>query len=245
MRNGKIKSTALGAAVMALHLSLSAAGAWAEERAGQVVTQERVEQTLRQYILNRGLWKPDQIEVKALSFKPVPLRAGKLVLRVLKHGKAIGPGVHTFLLAADVAGKEESQIWVRTEIKLYDNVVVSARPLAHREVIAPSDVRLDWREIDPNAARPFTKIEEVVGKQVSRATHVNEVLTAAQAEAPQVVRHGSAIVLVYESATLRVETSGEALQAGKVGEMIRVKNPSSGKLLQGVVLDGKTVRVSQ
>jgi flagella basal body P-ring formation protein FlgA len=237
-----MKSIALIAAAVALFVALAAR---AEERAGQTLTQEQVERTLRQYVANTGPWKADQIEVKALSFKPVPLRAGKLDLRVLKHGKGIGPGVHTFLIGAEVAGKEESQIWVRSEIKVYDNVVVSARPLAHREVIGPQDVRLDWREVNSYAPRPFTKLEEVVGKQVLRATGVNEVLTSSQAEAPQVMRHGSAIVLVYESAYLRVETAGEALQAGKVGEMIRVKNPSSGKLLQGVVLDGKTVRVSQ
>lgn len=237
-----MKSTALCAAALALSLAL---GARADEKAGQVLTQPQVEQALRRYVLGRGPWKAEQVEVKALSFKPVSLGAGKLTLRVLRHGAALGPGVQTFLLAADVAGKEEAQLWVRGEIKVYDNVVVSARPLAHRELIAPADVRLDWREISAAAPRPFTKIEDVVGKQVSRPTHVNEVLTTAQAGSPQVVRHGGAIVLVYETAQLRVETAGEALQAGKIGDTIRVKNPASGKLLQGVVVDGRTVRVSQ
>ena len=219
--------------------------AGADDKAGQLLSQSQVEQTLRRYVLANGPWKADQVEVRALAFKPLPVRRGRIEMRVVKHGRIIGPGVQTFLLAVDVAGKEETQLWVRSDIKIYDNVVVSTRPLAQKEMIAPADVRLDWREIGGGAPRPYTRIEEVLGKQVSRSTAANEVLTVAQAEPPQVVRHGSAIVLVYENAHLRVETSGEALQAGKVGETIKVKNPASGKLLQGTIVDAKTVRVSQ
>ncbi|HEY2990922.1 MAG TPA: flagellar basal body P-ring formation chaperone FlgA [Candidatus Binatia bacterium] len=241
MGKRKLKSVAFIAAL----ICCASLGVRADEKTVQVVSQEQVEETLRQYVLKMGLWKPGQVEVRALGFKPVTLRPGKLALRILKPVKGIGPGVQTFLLSAEVASKEESQIWVRTEIRVYENVVVAARPFAHREVIAPEDVRLDWREISSFSPRPFTKIEDVVGKQVSRPTNVNEVLTPASAELPQVVRHGSAVVLVYESAHVRVETAGEAVQAGKVGDMIRVKNPASGKMLQGVVLDGRTVKVSQ
>jgi len=240
--NRNLKSIALIAAAVCL---LAPRGARADEKAGQLLTQPQVERALGRYVVDRGPWKADQVEVKALSFKPVPLRAGRLALRVVQAAKSIAPGVQTFLVAAEVAGREESRLWVRSEVKIFDNVVVSTRPLAHRATIAPDDVRLDWREIGAAAPRPFTKIEDVLGKQISRSTNANEVLTVAQAEPPQVVRHGGPVVLVYENAYLRVETAGEALQAGKVGETIRVKNPASGKLLQGVVLDGRTVRVSQ
>ena len=240
MKKSLAQWIALGAAVTALGFG-EASGV--EEKTKQVLTQAQVEGTLHEYVVAKGPWKVDQVEVKALSFKPVALSTGKVALRILKHGKFIGPGVQSFLVAADVGGKEEGQLWVRAEIKVFDQVVVSTRPLASREVIAAEDVRLDWREIGTTAPRAYTKIEEVLGKQVSRSTSANEVLTIAQAESPQVVRHGSTIVLIYENAYLRVEAAGEALQAGRVGDTIKVKNPASGKLLQGIVVDARTVRV--
>lgn len=242
MRSREAKTAAIIGALMGMFLSLVAS---ADEKPGQVVSQQQVEETLRRYILKTGVWEAEQIEVRALSYKPVPVRPGKLALRVAKPAKGITPGVQSFLLTADVEGKEESQIWVRTEIKVHDNVVVSARPLARRQVIGSEDVRLDWREINSSSPRPLTKIEDAIGKQVSRPTNANEVLTSSLAELPQVVRHGGAVVLIYETERLRVEAAGEALQAGKVGDVIRVKNPASGKLLQGVVIDGRTVKVSQ
>jgi flagellar basal body P-ring formation protein FlgA len=234
-----VKLIALAAALAAL----CGEAVGAEDATKQLLTQSQVERMLRDYVLARGPWKADQLDVRVLSFKPVPLPPGKIALRVVKHGKAITPGVQSFLVAADVGGKEESKLWVRSEIKIFDQVVVSTRPLASREVITPEDVRLDWREIGPAAPRPYTKIEEVLGKQLARSTSVNEVLTVAQAELPQVVRHGSPVVLIYENSYLRVEAGGEALQGGKVGDTIKVKNPASGKLLQGTVLDARTVRV--
>jgi flagella basal body P-ring formation protein FlgA len=227
---------------MGLFLALAAE---ADDKAGQVVGQRQVEETLRRYVLNTGVWEARQIEVRALAYKPVPVRPGKLALRVAEPAKGIAPGVQSFLLMADVEGKEESQIWVRTEIKVHDNVVVSARPLARRQVIGTEDVRLDWREISSSNPRPFTKIEDAIGRQVARATNANEVLSSSLAESPHVVRHGGPVVLVYETERLRVEAAGEAQQAGKVGDVIRVKNPASGKVLRGVVIDGRTVRVSQ
>jgi len=161
VRSREAKTAAIIGALMGLFLSFAAA---ADERAGQVVSQQQVEETLRRYILKTGVWEAEQVEVRALSYKPVPLRSGKLALRVAQPAKGIMPGVQSFLLAADVEGKEESQIWVRTEIKVHDNVVVSARPLARRQVIGAEDVRLDWREIHSSNPPPFTKIEDALGK---------------------------------------------------------------------------------
>ena len=38
--------------------------------------------------------------------------------------------------------------------------------------------------------------------------------------------------------------SGLTVEPGKIGETIQVKNPSSGKLIRGVVVDERTVRIN-
>jgi flagella basal body P-ring formation protein FlgA len=222
---------------LALLTLLGAAEIRAELRAAPL-GKEQVEQALREHVLKGSLWKAGQIEVRALSFKPPRLPAGEVKLQVLKPGNGLGPGVHTFLLAAG-----ETQFWVRAEVKLFSVIVVSSRPLAHRQLIAPEDVRLELREVGASPPRPFNRIDEVVGKMVARSIDMNEPVTSAVAESPRVLRYGSPVVLVYETNTLRVESPGLAVEGGKVGDTIQVKNASSGKVLQAVVLDGRTVRV--
>jgi flagellar basal body P-ring formation protein FlgA len=100
------------------------------------------------------------------------------------------------------------------------------------------------RDISSLSSKPFTRVDDVVGRQMVRAVEANEVLTQKSLERPTLIKRGSTITLVYETGSLRVETPGTAEEGGKMGDFIQVKNASSGKVLRGVVLDARIVRVN-
>lgn len=210
----------------------------------QALTQEKMAMVVRQYVFANGPWKPKNIEVRVLPFQPVSLPSGTVSFRILKPTKGIRPGLQSLLVAAEVNGKEAARLWIKAEIRVFDNVLITSYPLAHHEIVSADKVRLEWRDISSVAARPFSRMDEVEGLEAARALEVNEVLTEKSLERPTLMRRGSPIVLVYESGSLRVETPGVAEEGGKVGDLIQVKNPDSGKLLRGFVLDGRTVRVN-
>lgn len=211
---------------------------------GTQFTAERAQAAIRQHVLASGPWKPQDIDVRVLAFQPLTLPAGPVVYRILKPAKGITPGPVSFLVAADGAGKEQARLWVKAEIRVFDEVVVSSAPLARHETIQNRDIRLERRDVSSIAGRPFTRLEEVAGLQAARAIDVNEILTQKALERPTLMRRGSAVTLVYETGALRVEAPGLAVEGGKAGDVIQVKNPTSGKLLRGVVLDERTVRVN-
>jgi flagella basal body P-ring formation protein FlgA len=123
-------------------------------------------------------------------------------------------------------------------------VVVSSAPLAHHEPVNSKDIRLERRDITALSGRPLTRVADAVGKQATRAIEVNEIFVQSSVERPTLMRRGTLVVLLYETGSLRVETPGVAEEPGRVGDMIQVKNPTSGKLMRGIVLDGRTVRVN-
>lgn len=211
---------------------------------GQTLTKERVEETLRRYLVEHSPWQPSQIEVELHSFPPLSLPSGPVTMRIVKPTRGITPGTRRFLLAISVGGQEEARLWVETEIRVFGEVIVTSRPLAHHETIRPEDVRLERRDLSALPTRTFTEIAEVLGRQAAQAIAVNQTLTPSLVELPRVVRRGSAVMLVYETAGLRVEAPGRAAEPGKVGDRIRVENPSSGKVLEGQILDARTVRVN-
>jgi flagella basal body P-ring formation protein FlgA len=211
--------------------------------AGQILTKDTVEAAIRSYVLQQGPWQPTQLEVKVHAFTPLFLPAGRMAVRVV-HRREVTPGSRTFLLAVEVEGQEVTRVWVRAAIRIFGEVVVTSRPLAHYEVIVPDAVRLERRDISALSTRAFTQIEEVVGQLAARAIEVNTILTPSMVEQPRVLRRGSEVRLLYETSSLRVETPGQALEGGKVGDRVRVKNSSSGKVLEGQILDARTVRVN-
>jgi flagella basal body P-ring formation protein FlgA len=166
-------------------------------------------------------------------------------LRVLRPVDGISPGQQSFLIAAESGGKEEARLWVKADVRIFEEVVVSSQPLLANEIIRGKEVRIERRDISALNARPFYRLDEVIGQQVSRAISINETLTHRNLGSPTLTRRGSAVVLVYETAGLRVEASGTAEENGRAGELIQVKNPASGKVIRGRVLDGRSVRVDR
>lgn len=215
----------------------------ARAETGRVLTAESVEAMLCRYVLQHGPWQAGEVKVQVHSVPSLRLPEGEVQLQVVRPRRGVTPGPRRFLLAVVGGGREITKVWVQADIRIFAQVVVTSRPLAPYEVITADAVRLERREVGALATRAFTKIADVVDRQAARALAVNEILTPALVEQPRVLRRGSAVTLLYETAALRVETAGQALEGGKVGDRVRVKNASSGKVVEGQILDARTVRV--
>ncbi len=212
---------------------------------GRPLTAEAVGSLLRDYVVQQGLWKPNQVEVAVQSIPPILLPPGPVKLQILKPRTGITPGVQSFLLGTAGQDRPGKTGWARADIQIFDNVMVSARPLTYQEAITPEAVRLERREISTLFTRPFTKIEDLASHQAARAIPANVILTPTMVQMPLVIQPGNLVTLVYETGRLRVEAQGQALEAGKIGETVRVKNLSSGEILRGQVLNARIVAISR
>ncbi|MBZ0252787.1 MAG: flagellar basal body P-ring formation chaperone FlgA, partial [Candidatus Methylomirabilis sp.] len=89
----------------------------------------------------------------------------------------------------------------------------------------------------------FASPEEVAGRRARQMLDVGAVLYANAVDMPPLVRRGSMVNLVIESAQLSISTLGEVKQNASAGESVRVQNVGSGKVVVGVVVDAQTVKV--
>jgi flagella basal body P-ring formation protein FlgA len=213
--------------------------------AAVLLTAETIRMALQRHAVRNSSWRPENVEVRVLSFQPVSLHSGPAKLRVLRPLNGLTPGQQSFLFAAENGGKEQARFWVKADVRIFEEVVVSSQPLVSNEIVTGKEVRLERRDVSTLNARPFYRLDEVVGQQVTRAIAVNETLTHRNLNRPTLMRRGNAVMLVYDTGDVRVEMPGTAEENGRAGELIQVKNPSSGKLLRGRVLDGRTVRIDR
>jgi flagellar basal body P-ring formation protein FlgA len=211
---------------------------------GQLLSQERVIEDLERYVLEHSAWRADQVEVVLRTFSSLSLPAGEIATDILKPNRGVTPGIHRFLLSVRVNGREEARTWIDSDIRVFDEVVVASQPLAHFESLTPEKVRLERRNLGELPPQPLTSLADIEGKQMARPVEVNQVLTTSMLDLPRIVRRGSVVSLVYESVGLHVELSGRAAEPGRVGDRIRVENPSSGKVVEGQILDDRTVKVN-
>ena len=61
---------------------------------------------------------------------------------------------------------------------------------------------------------------------------------------PLVLRVGSPVHIVVHSGGISLRAEGIAMEQGRIGRLIRVRNVRSGKVLRGRVIDEETVEVS-
>jgi flagella basal body P-ring formation protein FlgA len=105
-------------------------------------------------------------------------------------------------------------------------VVVPVRPLRKGELVRPADIEL--RQSAGPVQAGFSKVEEVVGKETTRALATGQVLEPEHVRAPVLVQRGEVVRVIAKAAGVRVKTNGKALQDGSQGELIEVQ-PLEGK----------------
>ena len=241
-RRSREMAASVGRWLLALLLGL-ALSVQADGSQTQPLDSGTVETLLLRHLRQAEPRRLENLELRVLPFQPVLLPAGVARLRVVQSARG-GAGVQSFLIVAQVGEKEEARFWVKAEVRVYDQVVVAARPLGRQETLSAKDLRLERREITSRTAQIFTRFDDVVGKQSIRAIQGDDVITASAIERPTLLKRGSPITLVFDSGILRVETQGVAEEGGKMGDLIQVKNSTSGKMLRGVVLDERNVKVN-
>jgi flagella basal body P-ring formation protein FlgA len=86
-----------------------------------------------------------------------------------------------------------------------------------------------------------TTAAAAVGQSSRRLLRAGEVLRAGQLAAPVLVKRGDQVVMVARRQQVEVSTSGEALDAGSRGAIVRVRNSASGQVVRTRVTGAGTV----
>jgi flagella basal body P-ring formation protein FlgA len=112
--------------------------------------------------------------------------------------------------------------------------------VAAGEPLTNATVTLDRRDVTliPDA---LGAADAVVGQTSRRSLRPGDVLRAGQLAAPVLVKRGDAVLMVARRDEVEVTTSGEALDSGARGAMVRVRNPSSGQVVRMRVTGAGTV----
>jgi flagella basal body P-ring formation protein FlgA len=159
-----------------------------------------------------------------------------------------------------VSGRTRVDLWISdgrggqratpiaVELRFRQVTPVAARPIAARQTVAAADVVLETRELPQRGAA--LSLEQVTGKSLRRSVAAGEILTERDLIAPVkendpvLIKPRDAVRLTARKGNLLFSMPGaEALQSGRMGEMVRVRNTASGKIVLGRVTGPGEVEV--
>lgn len=122
-------------------------------------------------------------------------------------------------------------------------LVTSAHTLERGRVIGPEDVVMREQNISLMQEQVFTDPQQVTGQTLKRRLNAGQPLSASVLDQPVLISRGQGVTLVINHQGIEARTAGEALKQGRKGEMIRVRNSSSQRIVDGIVESAGIVRV--
>ncbi len=142
-----------------------------------------------------------------------------------------------------VNGKIEARTWVMAKTALITPVVISSCPIRRGEIITEDKIKVIRKMMTDIPAEIFTNPKEIIGKRARINIRANRVIYRTMVEIPPLIKRGQRVKIVAESDTLRITAPGMAKEDGRLGDMIRVQNLISKKIVVGKVVDSETVKV--
>ncbi len=140
-------------------------------------------------------------------------------------------------------GPREWKIYVPVRLAVYRPVVVAARALPRDSLLTADDISLAERDLGRLDYGYLGRPEDAVGQRLRRPLAAGEPVTPGNLETPPLVRRGQRVTLEARSSGLTVRMAGMALGEGIRGQVIGVKNLSSGRAVQAIVRSAQSVEV--
>lgn len=135
-------------------------------------------------------------------------------------------------------------LYVPVHVEVRGEVVVLAHAQPRGTVLAASQLRLESHDVGGLSAGYLIDLDEARDMVLRRALQAGAVLTPQMVEPPRLVRRGQRVQLLAENESVAVRVEGEALADGARGDHIRVRNLSSQRVVEGVVLSHGVVGVN-
>ncbi|MBL6998428.1 MAG: flagellar basal body P-ring formation protein FlgA [Gammaproteobacteria bacterium] len=135
------------------------------------------------------------------------------------------------------------QIHLPVRVDLYDDIAVNKSPLIKGQSINSSQIIYQKKKVSNLQQGYYRKSDPVERLKVKRNLASGTILTTANLEPKLMVTSGQKVTILLSIDGLQIKSSGFALQSARQGQIIKVKNTQSDKIIEGVVLSEGVVNV--
>lgn len=140
------------------------------------------------------------------------------------------------------SGKKWS-IFTSAVIKTYQMVVVLAQPIQRGGIITRPHLTIEKREVTHLREDFATQIEQIENKQATRQLDAGTIISLKTLAEPKLIKRGDNVVISTTKADFSIRMSGVAMMDGTQGQLIKVKNQNSGRIINATVIEPGLVSV--
>lgn len=134
-------------------------------------------------------------------------------------------------------------IYTSALIRQFRQVAVVTVSIERGARISERDVSLKTVETSRSRRTVVSSLDQVIGKVARRQLFAGDVVTADKLSEPKSVHRGETVIILASNPGMKIRMAGSALRDGVQGQKIPVRNTSSRRIIEGVVIAPGVVQV--
>lgn len=213
-------------------------------RASQLVGTEAVRDALTAGLIARGVQGEFDLQFDGMApvlKLPVDVAPSLAVQQLNLDSQS---GRFSAVVVAPADGPVAARAVLAGRVFALAEVPVPVRRLLPGEIVADADI--EWVQV--HADRISTAIvldpAQIVGHTPRRPIRAGEPVRANDLVVATMIKKGAVVTVVLETPQMLITTQGRAMEDGAEGDLVRVMNTSSNRIIQAVVVDPTTVSVA-
>ena len=247
MTSGKMKSFSSAGKLLLRAGMISAIYIMSPAMAGDLISGAQLKDHVRSVLMLRGLdSRPVISDTRRFRACEAPLQVTPM-FGGYKTVRLSCPDVDGFKIAirtqidsfVDGATKTAPNLDRDAEFAKF---VVMTKSLQTGEIISPNDVRLATHNANPGVGY-FRDINDVVGRKAKRAININQIIRTRHLELDYAIQKDQSVIIESKIGPVTVVSAGIAVDDAQLGELVKVKNRTSGLVVEGVAISEKKIRI--
>lgn len=142
------------------------------------------------------------------------------------------------------AGAKAWKLLLPVRIEIFDDVLTAATPLHKGQIIDKNQVRFQKTNISRLNNGYYARDDEFASLEVRRNLKRGTVLTPNNLRPRLMVKSGQQVTLILEYKGLEIKSTGQALGSARRGEVVKVRNNQSRRVVEGIASGQAQVRVN-
>ena len=134
-------------------------------------------------------------------------------------------------------------IFTLAVIKVYETVIILSRPVHRGEIITRQHLALEKRDVSNLSGDYVTQVEQVENKQAARYIQAGAILGLRSFIEPRLINRRDKIIISAIRPAFTIQMNGVAMMDGTKGQLIRIKNENSGRIINATVIEPGVVSV--
>ncbi|WP_180539499.1 flagellar basal body P-ring formation chaperone FlgA [Nevskia soli] len=189
-------------------------------------------------------WAPDSAVIEIAEWGRTAVPEGQIV--VPSPSVASRNSKEPMLLHGYVVfdGHRHAPVWVRARITVKREVLVAKETIDPGTHTTPAHFQTETRDLVNDWNAPEITMDQVIGKVAKRRIAEGSAVALIDLKTPLPVEPGSGVTVEVREGATRLEFDAKAETGGRIGEMVMIRNASSGKLFSACVTGESTVLVT-